>query len=67
MTVGTKMSQVIASVQSTAATLKTFALETEDQQAKQTFQGLAETFDNVLTTLQAREQYIKEQEPQYKQ
>jgi len=67
MTVGTQMSQAIATVQSAAATLKTFALETEDQQAKQTFQELAKTFDNALTTLQQRQQYIEEQEPQYRQ
>ncbi len=67
MTVGTQMSQAIATVQSAAASLKTFALETEDQQAKQTFQELAKTFDNALTTLQQRQQYIEEQEPQYKQ
>ncbi|PKM77892.1 MAG: hypothetical protein CVU90_04030 [Firmicutes bacterium HGW-Firmicutes-15] len=67
MTVGTQMSQAIATVQSAAATLKTFALEAQDQQAKQTFQDLAKTFDNALTTLQQRQQYIEEQEPQYKQ
>jgi HPt (histidine-containing phosphotransfer) domain-containing protein len=66
MTVGTQMTQAIATVQSAAATLKTFALETEDQQTKQTFQKLANTFDNALTTLQQRQQYIQEQEPQYK-
>jgi len=67
MTVGTQMSQAIATVQSAAATLKIFALETQDQQAKQTFQQLAKTFDNALTTLQERQQYMGEQEPQYKQ
>lgn len=67
MTVGTQMSQAIATVQSAAATLKTFALEAQDQQAKQTFQELAKTFDTALTTLQQRQQYIEEQEPQYKQ
>jgi hypothetical protein len=37
MTVGTQMQQVIAGVQSAAATMKTFALQTEDKQAKQEF------------------------------
>jgi hypothetical protein len=67
MTVGTQMSQAIATVQSAAATFKTFALETQDQQAKQTFQELAKTFDNALVTLQRRQNYIEGQEPQYKQ
>ncbi len=67
MTVGTQMSKAIATVQSAAATMKTFALETQDQQAKQTFQQLAKTFDDALATLQGRQQYIEHQEPQYKQ
>jgi len=61
------MQQAIAGVQSAAATMKTFALQTEDQQAKQTFQQLAQTFDSALETLKQRQQYIEEQEPQYKQ
>ena len=67
MTVGTQMSKAIATVQSAAATMKTFALETQDQTAKKTFQQLAKTFDDALATLQGRQQYIERQEPQYKQ
>lgn len=66
MTVGTQMQQAIAGVQSAAATMKTFALETQDQAAKQDFQQLAKTFDDALTVLQGRQKYIEEQEPQYK-
>lgn len=67
MTVGTQMQQVIAGVQSAAATMKTFALQTEDKQAKQEFQQLAQTLDDTLQRLQQRQQYIEQQEPQYKQ
>lgn len=67
MTVGTQMTKAIATVQNAAATMKTFALETEDQEAKQTFQQLARTFDDALATLQGREKYIEKQEPQYRQ
>ena len=66
MTVGIQMSKAIATVQSAAATMKEFALETQDQQAKQTFQQLAKTFDDALATLQGRQKYIEQQEPQYK-
>jgi len=66
MTVGNQMSKAIATVQSAAATMKTFALETQDQEAKKTFEQLAQTFDSALTTLQGRQQYIEQQEPQYK-
>lgn len=66
MTVGTQMQQAIAGVQSAAATMKTFALETQDQAAKKDFQQLAQTFDDALTLLEGRQKYIEEQEPQYK-
>lgn len=67
MTVGTQMQQAIAGIQSAAATMKTFALETEDQAAKKDFQQLAETFEDALQVLEGRKKYIEEQEPQYKQ
>jgi hypothetical protein len=67
MTVGTQMQEAIASVQSLASNMKTFAMETEDSQAKQMFQEMAQTFDGVLHSLQQRQQYIEQQEPQYKQ
>jgi len=67
MTVGTQMQQAIAGVQTAAATMKTFALQTEDQAAKKDFQQLAKTFEDSLTVLQGRQKYIEEQEPQYKE
>lgn len=67
MTVGTQMQQAIAGIQSASATMKTFALETEDTQAKKDFQNIAQDLDNALQTLQQRNQYIQQQEPQYKQ
>ncbi len=66
MSIATQMQQAIATVQSAAASMKTFALETQDKQAKQTFQQLAQTFDDSLKILQGRQQYIEKQEPQYK-
>jgi hypothetical protein len=67
LTVGTQVQKAIASVQSVSASMKTFALETQDQQAKLMFQQLAQTFDGALDTLKQRQQYIEGQEPQYKQ
>ena len=67
MTVGTQMAKAIATVQNAAATMKTFALETEDQEAKQTFQQLAKTFDDALAVLHGRQKYIEKREPQYRQ
>lgn len=67
MTVGTQMTQAIATVQNAAATMKTFSLETQDQQAKQTFEQLATTLDSAVDTLKQRQKQVEQQEPQYKQ
>ncbi|CCQ95515.1 conserved hypothetical protein [[Clostridium] ultunense Esp] len=67
MTVATQLQQTIASIQSAAATLKNFSLQTQDQQAKQQFQQLAKEMDNAVQSLQQRQQYIEGQEPQYRQ
>lgn len=67
MTVGTQIQKAVASVESVASSMKTFALETEDQQAKQMYQQIAQTFDGALNTLKERQKYIEQQEPQYKQ
>jgi len=66
MTVATQLTSAIASVQSAASSMKTFSLETDDKKAKQTFEKLATTLDNAVETLQERQQYIENQEPQYK-
>lgn len=66
MTVITQLQQTIASVESAASSMKTFSLETQDQKAKAEFQDLAQTFENALQTLKNRQNYIQEQEPQYR-
>ncbi len=67
MTVGTKMQQTIASAESVKANLMTFALETQDQQAKQMYQQLAQSMENIISSLQSRLNYIEQEEPQYRQ
>lgn len=67
MTVGTKMQQTIASAEGVLSNLKSFSLETQDQNAKQMFQNLSQQQQTVLDNLNARLQYIQSQEPQYKQ
>ena len=67
MTVGTQMQQAIAGIQSAAATMKTFSLETEDQQAKNDYKQIAQQLDDSLEILKGRQKFIEEQEPQYKQ
>jgi len=67
MTVGTQLQQTIANAQSVSASLKNFALETQDQQAKQMFNTLAQNMDNIVSQLQSRFDYVSTEEPQYKQ
>lgn len=67
VTVGTKMQQTIAGCESTLASLHSFALETQDQNAKQMFQNLSKQQQQVLENLQARLKYIESEEPQFKQ
>lgn len=67
MTVGTQMQQTIANCESALASLKTFALETQDQNAKQMFQNLTTQQQTIVDHLNARLQHIQEEEPQYKE
>ena len=67
MTVGTQLQQTVAGAQSVAANLKSFALQTQDKQAQQMFNQLAQNMDNTISALQARLNYISNEEPQYKQ
>lgn len=67
MTVGTKMQQTIASAESVMANLKTFGLETQDQQAKQMYNQLAQSMENIISSLQSRMNYMEQEEPQYRQ
>ncbi|MBO1004580.1 DUF1657 domain-containing protein [Pseudogracilibacillus auburnensis] len=67
MTVGTQLQQTIANSESVMASLKTFALETQDQNVKQMFQQLAEQQKTITDNLNNRLQYIQQEEPQYKE
>ncbi|MEX2105106.1 MAG: DUF1657 domain-containing protein [Bacilli bacterium] len=67
MTVAIKVQQTIASAESVMANLKSFALETQDQNAKTMFQSLTQSQQTIVDSLNARLQYIQSQEPQYNQ
>lgn len=66
MTVGKRLKTCLSSMRSVQADLESFALETENQMAKDTFTQLAEQAKTLVEGLQARVQEIEEQEPQYK-
>ncbi|HHW55822.1 MAG: DUF1657 domain-containing protein [bacterium] len=66
MTVGQKMHQTLASLESARADLSSFALDTQDQTAKQAFNNAANQLDSIVNTLKSRINYVEQQEPQYK-
>jgi len=66
MTIGTKMHQTLVSLEGAAANLKTFALDTQDQVAKQMFMVLNQQIEGVSQVLRSRVNYIEQQEPQYR-
>ncbi|PTX64976.1 uncharacterized protein DUF1657 [Melghirimyces profundicolus] len=67
MTVGSKIQQTVASAEGVAANLRTFALDTDNQQAKQMYNQLAQNMDSIVQQLKNREQQVMTEEPQYKQ
>ncbi|MFZ5753791.1 MAG: DUF1657 domain-containing protein [Bacillota bacterium] len=66
MTIGTKMHQTLATLESAAANMKSFALDTEDKTAKQMFAQYAQQLESICQGMSARCDYIEQQEPQYK-
>lgn len=67
MTVATQVKQTIAGLKSAQASFEQFALQTENQQAKQTFQNAAQQAQTLVDTVEPRMQQIEQEEPQYKQ
>ena len=65
MPTGTKLETALSSAKGLAADMKTFSLDTDNQEAKQMFNQLASTMENVQQTLQSRVDYVKQEEPQY--
>jgi hypothetical protein len=60
------MHQALAGLETAAATMKTFALQTEDKTAKKMFSDYAQQLNSICQGLEGRCNYIEQQEPQYK-
>ena len=67
MTVINQVQQTLAGVKSVQASFEAFALQTDNQQAKQMYQQAAQQAQTIVDTLSPRVQQIIEEEPQYKQ
>jgi hypothetical protein len=67
MTVGTQVMQTIAGLKSAQASLETFALGTENQNAKQLYQNAAQQTQSIIDSIEPRLKEIQQEEPQYNQ
>ena len=67
MTVQTQIQQALSSAQSVEASLTQFSLETENQQAKQLFQNLAQQQKTIVQQLETRYNQVLQEEPQFQQ
>lgn len=67
MTVASQVNQTLAGLKSAQASFETFALGTENQQAKQLYQNAAQQTQTIVDTLTPRVNEIEQEEPQYKQ
>lgn len=65
MPTGNKLETALASAKGLAADMKTFSLDTDNQEAKQMFNQLATTMGTVEQSLQSRLDFVKQEEPQY--
>jgi len=66
MTVGQKLHQTVASLEGAVGSRKSFALDTQDQSAKQQFDAYARQLDQIVQGLKTRTNYVEAQEPAYK-
>ncbi|MBP1932965.1 DUF1657 domain-containing protein [Ammoniphilus resinae] len=66
MTVSQQVKQVVAGLKGAQASLETFALQTQDKQAKQMYTQAAQQTMNVISSLEPRVQQIEKEEPEYK-
>lgn len=67
MTVITQVQQTLAGLKSAQASFETFALQTENKQAKQLYQQAATQTQALVDTLSPRINEMIKEEPQYKQ
>ncbi|TDL86491.1 DUF1657 domain-containing protein [Vibrio vulnificus] len=67
MTVINDVKTTIAGLKSAQASFETFALSTDNEQAKQLYQQAAQQTQTIVDSITPRIQEIQNEEPQYKQ
>lgn len=66
MTVASDVKTCVASLKSAQASLETFALATQNQEAKTLFTNAAGQTEQILQQVESRIQQLENEEPQYK-
>jgi len=66
MTVSSQVKQTLASLKGAQANFETFALQTQNQQAKQMYQNAAHQTEQIVQTLERRVEAMEKEEPQYR-
>jgi len=66
LTVASQVKQTLAGLKGAQASLEQFALQTQNQQAKQVYTNAASQAQSIVDTLEQRVKQIEEEEPQYK-
>lgn len=67
MTVGSQVKQTVAGLKSAQASFETFALGTENKQAKQLYENAAQQTQMIVDSIVPRVHDMEQEEPQYKQ
>ena len=67
MTVITQVKQTLAGLKSAQASLETFSLGTDNQEAKQMYADAAKQTQTIIDQIEPRIQQIQQEEPQYNQ
>ena len=66
MTVASQVKQCVASLKNIEATLNSFAIQSQDEEAQEVFRETCLTARRVLTELEKRVGELELEEPQYK-
>jgi len=66
MTVAQQVKTCLSSLKSAQASLESFALNTQNQQAKTLFENAAQQTQQIVDQVSSRVQELENEEPQYK-
>ena len=67
MTVINNVKTTLAGLKSAQASFETFALSTDNQQAKELYKSLAQQTQSIVDSLDPRIAELEQEEPQYRQ